>query len=70
MKLNDTSLDTLCGALAHAIGVEAPKESAESNKALVQFADERFGGDAGPHGLDMPEDLNITHLYKAYPREK
>ena len=24
---------------------------------------------AGTHGLDMPEDLNITHLYKAYKRE-
>ena len=23
--------------------------------------------DCGAHGLDMPEDLNITHLYKAYP---
>ena len=25
---------------------------------------------AGSHGLDMPEDLNIVHLYKAYPAEK
>jgi predicted AlkP superfamily pyrophosphatase or phosphodiesterase len=24
---------------------------------------------AGTHGLDMPEDLNITHLYKAYKKE-
>ena len=24
-------------------------------------------GGAGAHGLDMPEDINITHLYKAYP---
>lgn len=27
-------------------------------------------GDAGSHGLDMPEDLNIVHLYKAYPKSK
>ena len=25
-------------------------------------------GDCGSHGLDMPEDLNITHLYKAYAK--
>jgi len=24
-------------------------------------------GDCGAHGLDMPEDLNIVHLYGAYP---
>lgn len=23
---------------------------------------------SGAHGLDMPEDLNIVHLYKAYPK--
>lgn len=26
-------------------------------------------GDCGSHGLDMPEDRNITHLYKAYAAE-
>ena len=26
-------------------------------------------GGAGSHGLDMPEDLNILHAYKAYPRK-
>jgi len=25
-------------------------------------------GGAGSHGLDMPEDLNITHFYKAYKK--
>ena len=27
-------------------------------------------GDCGSHGLDMPEDLNIVHLYKAYKAEE
>lgn len=27
-------------------------------------------GDCGSHGLDMPEDLNIVHLYCAHPRTK
>lgn len=26
-------------------------------------------GGSGSHGLDMPEDLNILHLYQALPRE-
>jgi hypothetical protein len=26
--------------------------------------------DAGSHGLDMEEDLNIMHLYKAYPKSE
>ena len=28
------------------------------------------GGKCGSHGLDMEEDLNIVHLYRAYPAEK
>lgn len=27
-------------------------------------------GDGGSHGLDTPEDINIVHLYKAYPRKE
>ncbi|MBR1968320.1 MAG: alkaline phosphatase family protein [Clostridia bacterium] len=27
-------------------------------------------GDLGSHGLYMPEDINICHLYKAFPKEK
>ena len=26
-------------------------------------------GGSGSHGLDMPEDIDITHFYKAYPAE-
>jgi hypothetical protein len=26
-------------------------------------------GDAGSHGLDMPEDVNVMHFYKAYKKE-
>ena len=27
-------------------------------------------GGCGSHGLDMPEDINIVHLYKGYPRKR
>ena len=26
-------------------------------------------GGSGSHGLDMEEDINIVHLYKAYPKK-
>ena len=41
------------------------------HNTLVGFAMDHgcheIDGGAGAHGLDMPEDINITHLYKAYP---
>ena len=39
---------------------------------LVGFAMDHgcheIDGGCGAHGLDMEEDLNIVHLYKAYPK--
>jgi len=39
---------------------------------LVGFAMDHgcheIDGGCGSHGLDMPEDLNIVHFYKAYPK--
>lgn len=26
-------------------------------------------GECGSHGLDIPEDINIVHLYKGYPQK-
>ena len=40
---NPTSLDTLAAALAYAIKVEAPKESAAANPDLVKYIDDTFG---------------------------
>lgn len=44
----------------------------QGHDALVGFAMDHgcheIDGDCGAHGLDMPEDLNIVHLYQAYPR--
>ena len=42
------------------------------HNTLVGFAMDHgcheIDGPCGSHGLDMPEDLNIVHLYKAYPK--
>ena len=46
----------------------------KSHNTLVGFAMDHgcheIDGGCGSHGLDMPEDINIVHLYKGYLREK
>lgn len=41
------------------------------HNTLVGFAMDHgcheIDGECGSHGLDIPEDMNIVHLYKAYP---
>ena len=45
----------------------------KKDDVLVGFAMDHgcheIDGGCGSHGLDMDEDLNIVHLYKAYPAE-
>lgn len=44
------------------------------HNTLVGFAMDHgcheIDGNCGSHGLDMPEDLNIVHCYKGYPKEE
>ncbi len=46
----------------------------QHHNTLVGFAMDHgcheIDSGCGDHGLDMPEDLNITHLYKGYPKQK
>lgn len=43
------------------------------HNTLVGFAMDHgcheIDGNCGSHGLDMPEDINIVHLYKGYPKK-
>lgn len=47
------------------------EEHWKNHNTLVGFAMDHgcheIDGNCGSHGLDMEEDLNIVHLYKAYP---
>ena len=51
---------------------EMIKEHWKNHNTLVGFAMDHgcheIDGGCGSHGLDMEEDLNIVHLYKAYPK--
>ncbi len=46
----------------------------QNHNTLVGFAMDHgcheIDEECGSHGLDMPEDLNIVHLYKGYPKVK
>ena len=42
--LNERSLDTLCAALADAIGIERPEHAAEPNEILSAYINEKMGG--------------------------
>ncbi len=52
---------------------ELIKENWKSHNTLIGFAMDHgcheIDGECGSHGLDMEEDLNIVHLYGAYPSE-
>ncbi len=57
----------------YAMFCELIKEHWKNHNTLVGFAMDHgcheIDGESGSHGLDMPEDLNITHLYKVYAQE-
>ena len=48
------------------------KNNWKNHNTLIGFAMDHgcheIDGDCGSHGLDMPEDLNIVHLYKGYSK--
>ena len=47
------------------------REHWKEHSTLLGFAMDHgaheIDGKLGSHGLDMPEDLNITHFYRAAP---
>ena len=83
-NVNNTpeSLDTVCAALAYAMGIEPPEHAAEKNRALSDYIDKVFGGEKADRVVmfnpdavarwiyeKYPEDIDIPHLYKGYPKE-
>ena len=61
--------DHVFGMISHLI-----KNNWRHHNTLVGFAMDHgcheIDGRCGSHGLDMPEDINIVHLYKCYARDK
>ncbi len=62
-----------CNAETYAMFDALIRQGWKHHNVLMGFAMDHgcheIDGDCGFHGLDMPEDLNIRHFYKAYPAE-
>ena len=64
--LNEKSIDTLCAALAYAMGIEAPKCAAPANEILTAFVDEKFGGEKADRILMYNPDAIAQWIYEKY----
>ena len=64
---NKNSLDTICGALAYAIGVENPSQAADKNPELSAFIDKAFGGEKVDRIVMYNPDAIGEWIYKKYP---
>ena len=65
---NPKSLDTICGALAYALGIEAPSEAAPANADLVAYIDRVFGGEKADRVVMYNPDAIATWVYEKYPQ--
>lgn len=63
-----------CNVRTFQMFMDMINEHWKGHNTLVGFAMDHgcheIDGGCGSHGLDMPEDLNIVHMYKAIPAEK
>lgn len=63
-----------CNAQAFGMLSALVERNWKQHDALVGFAMDHgcheIHGGCGSHGLDMPEDIDIRHLYQAYPAQR
>ncbi len=65
---NPNSLDTICGALAYALGIEAPSEAAAANADLTAYIDSVFGGEKAERVIMYNPDAIAQWIYEKYPQ--
>ena len=65
---NPNSLDTICAALAYALGIEAPTEAAAANEDLVAYVDSVFGGEKADRVVMYNPDAIAQWIYEKYPQ--
>ena len=67
MDKNSKSLDTICGALAYAMGVTPPKYAAEKNWELSNYIDKVFDGKKADRVVMYNPDAIAQWVYEKYP---
>lgn len=66
-KINKTSLDTICAALAYAMGIEPPSFAAEKNAELANYIDKVFFGEKADRVIMYNPDAIAQWIYEKYP---
>ena len=64
---NQDCLDTVCGALAYAMGIEPPACAAPGNAKLTAFVDEKLGGRKADRVFMYNPDAVAQWVYEKYP---
>ena len=64
---HEHSLDTLCGALANAMGIESPACAADPSEALCRYVEQAFGGEHADRIFMYNPDAIGTWIYQKYP---
>ena len=60
------SLDTLCAALAYAMGIDPPSEAANANPTLVDYVDRVFNGNRADRIVMYNPDAVADWIYEKY----
>ena len=66
-QINAISLDTLCGALSYAMGIEAPACAAKANAALCDYIDQTFSGEKADRIFMYNPDAIAQWIFEKYP---
>ena len=64
---NEISLDTLCAALAYAMGIEAPELAAAADRRLCDYVDKALGGKKADRVVMYNPDAIAQWIYEKYP---
>ena len=64
---NENSLDTICGALCYAIGIEPPATAAPSNTQICDFVDSAFNGKVADRLFIYNPDAVAQWIADKYP---
>lgn len=67
MENNKISLDTLCSTLCYAMGIDKPFESAEKNKTLSDYIDEKLKLQKADRVFMYNPDAIGQWIYEKYP---
>lgn len=67
VKTNSNSLDTVCAALAYAVGVPSPSMAAEKNWEISNYVDRRLDGEKADRLVIFNNAAIAQWLYEKYP---